>query len=207
LAGLLWLSGVRLGKIPAGAEHGDDRRDALVARSRLDRTIVGNLLLAGLARQLGVVNEGLAQGLILFGLGRERVEPLTDMVVLQRLLQAGADVGLGARDGVDLEQLVGIGITVRQRRGIFERCLDQRLAAFAALQEQLGLEPMLRRLGDRVADFLFRAVVEGDSRLFRRSIAVGLVGGGALLRASGEGGGAQGKADGRADQFTLHTGG
>ena len=76
-----------------------------------------------------------------------------------------------------------------------------------SLEEQVRLEPMRRRLPDGLANLLLGLVVERDSRLFRRSIAVGLVGGGALLRASGEGGGAQGKADGRADQFTLHTGG
>ena len=79
----------------------------------------------------------LAKRLIFVGLGRQRVEPAGDIALLDRLLQALANVAGRARDRIDLEHLGRVRIAVGQRFGIFERRLgkDRAIVAVGVLQE------------------------------------------------------------------------
>ena len=141
----------------------------------------------GLRGLLGVAAERLAQGLIFVRLRRERVEPLGDIAVLERLLHPCTHVRLGARDGIHLVKFRRIGVPVGKRGRIFQPGLDECLAFLAALQEQVRLEAVRRRVRDGIADLLLGVAVERDSRLLRSGVALGLVGG-IAHRAGGNGG-------------------
>ena len=191
-------------EVSDGRERVDDLRNARIVTSRLDRLAVRNRLELTLGRKLEKVNVGLAERAIFVGLRRQRVEPLLDVAVLQRLLQARANFDVLVGDGVNFVELGRIGIAVRQGRRIFERCLGQRRALLAALQEQLGAKPVRRRVGDRIAKLLFgllvpRAVDIGGrdiSGLDLTRILIGVI-------ATRKSCAAQGEPEGRADPLMF----
>src|SRR6478672_4818093 len=105
------------------------------------------------------------------------------------------------RDGVDLVELGGVGITVGQSRRIFQRRLGQCGSVFSSLEEKVGFQAIRGRARNRLAKLLLRLVgplngrLPGLGRLATRLIV--------LDRAGGEDGAAQGEAQGRADPFFL----
>ena len=88
-----------------------------------DRLAGGNGLELRLGRELKEMQVRLAKRPVFVGLRCERVEPPFYVALLDRLLEALANIGLRMRDGVDLVELTWVRVAVGQRRGVLERCL------------------------------------------------------------------------------------
>src|SRR5205085_5898555 len=152
LGRLLWL---RLFQIADRAKGGSDLRYTRIPAAGLDRLSALDRLELRIGCQLQVMEMRLAERPIFIGLRHERIEPALHVALLDSLLQTGSHIHLGMRDRVNLVELGWVGIAICQRGSIFESCIRKRGSFLAALQEQVRLKPVGRRLLNCIEELLF----------------------------------------------------
>ena len=110
------------------------------------------------------MDERLRQRAIFGRLRRQRAEPFAKLVLGQRLVEPGFDVGLGPRHRVDFGGLGRIDLAVGERRGELEHRVAQiALAGLVdvALEEQVGGQAVLDAAFQRLLQLALDALAAG----------------------------------------------
>ncbi len=121
----------------------DDLRDARIATARLDRLVrPGRAGIASCAASCRKWRWAWLSARYSSVWGTSESNQAFDVALLNRLLQAGANVDHWVRDRIDLVELGRVRVTVRQRGRVFQRGVQSAPGRFRPpLRKSSGLRP------------------------------------------------------------------